>query len=532
VKLYASHLLLALPKTLRRAALADVCFVEVAQRLLRQSGRPPSEVEQASADLEQVAQLCRQAVRRQQRAAGAFKLFLAGLFKRELPHGCRTLLVDGQQTVLLNLVDLVRFWRPDLANPDEYCRLTLLPALGQGPRCVGTPDHASPRCLQSLDDGGNATYYVNGAALQHCLGVLLGQLPGPLAKAAQLGIETLTRVLAGDQRLHALLDDQRDVTDDLVREFLLGEQGAAEERAAAAAHGFVAQVCDDGEQSSALVQSRPAGAATAEDQRLVMLHSAMQKILSQQQNLADGQQTLANGQQQLAVQQEAHRQQVLASQQLLEVQLQNLADGQQQLAVQQEAHKQHVLARQQEQAARHQALVVEQQELRREVHSVRQGEAVLELARGCDYDSDFAALALLIAGPGAERLLQTLGHVPLSSFLRTQLQSDSKLASRAHELARRALSHFACKAKKALLRRCAKYTRRPWGVRVVSAWRPGYFKEDQEMLKRLFRAKSFKAYLTALARRPARKRAASSGLRAPRRVPGATSALQATREAR
>jgi hypothetical protein len=75
-----------------------------------------------------------------------------------------------------------------------------------------------------------------------------------LAKAAQLGIETLTRVLAGDQRLHALLDDQRDVTDDLVREFLLGEQGAAEERVAAAAHGFVAELSGDEEQSSAPVE--------------------------------------------------------------------------------------------------------------------------------------------------------------------------------------------------------------------------------------------------------------------------------------
>ena len=285
VELYASHLLLALPKTLRRAALADVHFVEVAQRLLRQSGRPPSEVEQASADLEQVAQLCRQAMRRQQRAAGAFKLYLARLFDRELPHDCRTLLVDDQRTVLLNLVDLVRFWLPELQDPDRYCRLTLLPALGS--RCVKTPNHSTPRWLHLPDDAGNVTYYVNGAAVQHCLSVLLGQLPGPLAEAARRGFAALAALLAGDQRLHALLDDARDVTDDLVREFLLGEQGAAEERAAAAAHGFVAQVCDDGEQSSALVQSRPAGAATAEEQRLAVPHSAVQQVPSRKRRATE-----------------------------------------------------------------------------------------------------------------------------------------------------------------------------------------------------------------------------------------------------
>ena len=169
-------------------------------------------------------------------------------------------------------------------------------------------------------------------------------------------------------------------------------------------------------------------------------------------------------------------------------------------------------------------LVVGQQELRNEVHSVRQGEAVLELARGCDYDSVFAAHALLIAGPHAETIMKNMVHIPLSSFLRSRLKP---------ELASRALPQFACKAKKALLRQCAKQCRRPFAVRVQNAWRPGYFREDLKMLKRVFRAKSFQTYLAALASRPKRKRAATPGVaRAPRRAPGATRALQSTQEAR
>ena len=50
----------------------------------------------------------------------------------------------------------------------------------------------------------------------------------------------------------------------------------------------------------ALVQSRPAGATTAEDQRLVVLPSAVQELMSQQQILAYQQQILAYQQQILA----------------------------------------------------------------------------------------------------------------------------------------------------------------------------------------------------------------------------------------
>ena len=100
-------------------------------------------------------------------------------------------------------------------------------------------------------------------------------------------------------------------------------------------------------------------------------------------------------------------------------------------------------------------------------------------------------------------------HIPLSSFLRNRLKLKPELASRA-------LPQFACKAKKALLRQCAKQCRRPFAVRVQNAWRPGYFRQDLKMLKRVFRAKSFQTYLAVLASRPKRKRAATPGVaRAP-----------------
>ena len=136
----------------------------------------------------------------------------------------------------------------------------------------------------------------------------------------------------------------------------------------------------------------------------------------------------------------------------------------------------------------------------------------MSAARGVAYDPDYAAHALLIAGPHAETMMKNLLHIPLRSFLRIRLKLKPELASRA-------LPHFAREAKKALLRQCAQQCRRPFAVRVQNAWRPGYFREDLQMLKRVFGAKSFQSYLAVLASRPKRRRAATPGVaRAPRRA--------------
>ena len=84
---------------------------------------------------------------------------------------------------------------------------------------------------------------------------------------------------------------------------------------------------------SALVQSRPAGATTAVDQRLVVLPSAAQELMSQQQQiLASLQQILASLQQQSLVVLPSAVQELMSQQQILAYQQQILAYQQQILA--------------------------------------------------------------------------------------------------------------------------------------------------------------------------------------------------------
>lgn len=117
--------------------------------------------------------------------------------------------------------------------------------------------------------------------------------------------------------------------------------------------------------------------------------------------------------------------------------------------------------------------------------------AVVELARGCDHYPQLVALGIRLQGEGVLDVLQALGHIPLSEFLRGRLGDNGR---------RRSLSFFSKLCKPRLLSWCRDQHIRPLLIAVQHAWRPAYFAMHRlPVLEATFRSRAFRDHL----RRPA-----------------------------
>ena len=137
--------------------------------------------------------------------------------------------MDGELTLIVSLVDLVRLLSPHLANPRRWCADFLASAasqLDQGCNSSYTPGPTGEPCARAFrveyleDEQGNRTRFVEHSGSKAALQATFAALPLLLREGALRAVGLLAAFKAGDQRLHELLDANRELTPAVVRAFL------------------------------------------------------------------------------------------------------------------------------------------------------------------------------------------------------------------------------------------------------------------------------------------------------------------------
>ena len=144
---------------------------------------------------------------------------------------------------------------------DQDCNSSYNPGPTDEP-CTAEVTTAEFRVEYLQDEQGYRTPFVDHRGSRAALEAMFASLPQPLREGALHDIDLLAAFKSGDQRLHELLDGNRELTPAIVRAFVLGTPDAVEEEREVAArrgHCVVELEQEDGEEEGSRTDACSSG---------------------------------------------------------------------------------------------------------------------------------------------------------------------------------------------------------------------------------------------------------------------------------